>query len=651
MTLKTISYAHPMKRPKSLRPLLAFLTPFAYSYLILGAVVRVAIWSVFKTDARISERGLFSSLGVGLLNDAAQLVYIFTPMALLFALVSRRQLTKPLGTTLFALASFIGVASALFISIAEVLFWEEFESRFNLIAVDYLIYPTEVLGNIQESYPLPPILAGLVITTLIVWLPLWRIAKRKLRASLNELPDGRYRLRAAGVYTTMILPLALFFRSDTLSFSSNRAVNELSENGIATFFRAALSQEIDFHQFYKTLPSPKAFATVRSYYESLGERFSSSDPTSLVRRHEANMSGLGKLNIVILAQESLGAQFVGAYGDTRGLTPFLDSFSRESLMFKNAFATGTRTVRGLEAMAASFPPIPSESIVKRPGCENISTWGGVMRQHGYHTSFLYGGYGAFDNMNHFFGNNGFALSDRLDIPNPRFANIWGVSDEDLYSHAISYFDTLSHDDTKPFFSLIMSTSNHKPFTFREGVPGVPPSGGGRLAGIRYADFAISEFFRVAKTKPWFAKTIFIVMADHDSRVYGRAYVPVEHYRIPVFVYAPGLISPAVNEKVFSSLDLAPTILGLLGLEYSAPFYGVDVLNDRIPASRPVMFSHNHNIAWYEDEKLTVLGLQKQVKTFVYKDGKTTEIARDDVAGDLLAAHLQTAYELFKAHRY
>ena len=636
---------------KNLRPLIIFFRPFALAYLVLGAALRVGLWIAFRADSKVSERGLFTALALGVMNDAVQVLYLSVPFLIAFLCLPKWSLeTKGLKRTLCAL-SLLGVGVALFVSIAEVLFWEEFESRFNLIAVDYLIYPTEVLGNIWESYPMPLLLAGLSIATITIWLPLWKRAWTGL--STNSLGSETRFLRTRGLFTycAIVAPISLLFSAETLSVSPNRAVNELSKNGMASFFRAARSQEIEYHQFYKTLPDQLAYQRVRAYYTRWGAEYASPDLTNFKQHHATKPEGLGKLNVVLLVQESLGAQFVGAYGDSRHLTPFLDEFSKESLMFKNAYATGTRTVRGLEAIVASFPPIPSESIVKRPGCDNISTWGDTMRKHGYSTSFIYGGYGAFDNMNAFFGGNGFSLSDRLDVPNPRFGNIWGVSDEDLYSHAISYFDAISSQSNQPFFSVVLSTSNHKPFTFREGVPGVPTSGGGRLAGIRYADFSIGEFFKVAKTKSWFSNTIFVVIADHDSRVYGRAYVPVEHYRIPVFVYAPSKIQPQINEKVFSSMDLAPTILALLGLEYEAPFFGVDVMDPRVPASRPVMFSHNHNIAWYEGENLTVLGLNKEARSFSYKEGKTSESVLDENAAELLAAHLQSAYELFKAHSY
>lgn len=641
-----------MLNPHTLSLIRSVATPFAVAYLALGAVVRCVIWAVFGADSRISFKGLLLALLVGGANDLIALLYLAAPLLLIFSLIPKRRLAKRRGAVVLGGLSLAGVFGALFIAVAEVLFWEEFESRFNLIAVDYLIYPTEVLGNIRESYPLPLLLSALTLVALLVWLPLWRRSRRVLTDVETHHPSRRSRFAVAATSCIALVPLTLFYSSDTLRPSGNRAVNELSMNGSATFFRALLSHEIDFHQFYPSLPSSTAFETVRSYYRSLGETLSATDhPTSLVRHHTAGPRQIGKRNVVVLVQESLGAQFVGAYGDTRGLTPNLDALSKESLMFAHAFATGTRTVRGLEAIAASFPPIPSESIVKRRGSDNISNIGSILRQNGYTTSFLYGGYGMFDNMNTFFGSNGFSLLDRLDIKDPVFSNIWGVSDEDLFRAAIQHFDERSKANSGPFFSIVLSTSNHKPFTFRQGVPGVPPKGGGREAGVRYADFAIGEFLKAAREKEWFANTLFVIIADHDSRVYGRAHVPVEHYRIPVLFYAPGFIAPERNEKVFSALDFAPTLLGMLGIEYDAPFYGVDVLNAHIPASRPVMFSHNHNIAWYEGEKLTVIGLEKEVRSFHYRGGKTTPVETDHTAANLLTAQLQSAYELFMAHGY
>jgi phosphoglycerol transferase MdoB-like AlkP superfamily enzyme len=282
-----------------------------------------------------------------------------------------------------------------------------------------------------------------------------------------------------------------------------------------------------------------------------------------------------------------------------------------------------------------------------------------MAQLGYHTSFLYGGFGVFDNMNAYFGGNGFALSDRSDILHPRFANIWGVSDEDLFAHAIDYFDARAKEG-KPFFSIVMSTSNHKPYTFPGGVPGVQAAGGGRLAGVRYADHAIGEFFREARRHAWFENTLFIVAADHGARVYGKADLPLYSYEIPMLMLAPGKLAAREVQTPASQVDVAPTVLGLLGLPYEAPFFGEDVLHWPAGQPRTLLFNHNHDVAALRDGKLCVLGLHARTgcETYERLPGKpgpeTTRFTRvPDDAGliDLATAYYQTAYDLFQSGQY
>lgn len=626
-------------------PYRALLVPLGLFYVVLGAVVRIVLWGVFR-DAGFDPGDLVIALLTGLANDVVALAYLSLPISLLLLVLPQRLWAGRAARPVLLGVLYACVAFLLFVAVAEYLFFDEFESRFNLVAVDYLIYPTEVVGNIEESYPVWPLLGAIFVTGALVVVPLWRLARR----TIGEAPGFRARLLLLAANAALAGVCTLAVSSDTLSLAANRATNELGMNGASTFFRALRTAEIDYDDLYPTLPREQAFAIMRAHLGRMGGSFASDDPFSLVRSFPGRPDGLGKLNVVVISEESLGAQYVGTYGDTRGLTPIFDALATQGLVLANAYATGTRTVRGLEAMSASFPPIPSEAIVKRPGSEDISTWGRVMRGHGYQTSFLYGGFGAFDDMNHYFGSNGFALSDRLDIANPKFTNIWGVSDEDLMQHAVAYFDAAAAKGA-PFFSIVMTTSNHKPFTFPPGAPGVPESGGGREAGVRYADYAIGQFFAEAHTRPWFRNTLFVVIADHDSRVYGRAEVPVEHYRIPALLYAPGRLPASVVDKTFSNMDLAPTVLGLLGLPYAAPFYGVDVLDPKVPASRAVLFSHNHDVAIFQDDRLSLVGLRKSEQSFVLHDGRSTPVPLDRPALDLLTAYLQTAYELFRERRY
>jgi phosphoglycerol transferase MdoB-like AlkP superfamily enzyme len=254
-------------------------------------------------------------------------------------------------------------------------------------------------------------------------------------------------------------------------------------------------------------------------------------------------------------------------------------------------------------------------------------------------------------MNYFFENNGFSVLDRNDMERVRFENIWGVSDEDLFDRALAYYDE-RHSTGKPFFSLVMTTSNHKPFTFRDGVPGVPASGGGRAAGVRYADFALGYFLEEARKHDWFSNTLFVVVADHGARVYGKAEIPLRQYEIPMMFYAPAHLAPGMIETLTTQIDIAPTVLGLLGLEYEAPFFGTNVLACA-PCEQVALFSHNHDVAAFRDGKLAVLGLGKRQQVLAYD--RTLDsyrpVAPDPQLLDLTIAIYQTAYEQFQAHTY
>jgi phosphoglycerol transferase MdoB-like AlkP superfamily enzyme len=199
--------------------------------------------------------------------------------------------------------------------------------------------------------------------------------------------------------------------------------------------------------------------------------------------------------------------------------------------------------------------------------------------------------------------------------------------------------------------MVMSTSNHKPFTFPEGIPNVPAKGGGRHAGVRYADYAIGKFIEAARSRSWFNDTLFVIVADHGARVYGKTEIPLKTYRIPLLVYSPAHIQPQVVDTLTGQIDIAPTVLGLLGFAYQAPFFGQDVLHSP-GQQRVALFSHNHDVAAYRDGNLVVLGLNKSVATLHYDAASDsyTPIGEDPDLTQLAIAYFQTGYELFQDRR-
>lgn len=627
-----------------LRPIVAI----AALYLTTAVLLRLALWQAYGAEGHVglSEAPYF--LVVGIINDLFALTYLAIPLSLYLLLLPEKFLRSTFNRKFLSpIVLFVVLFFLLFLPAAEFLFFDEFDSRFNLVAVDYLMYPTEVIGNIRESYPIVPYLLIIALISLI----LLKALAPSLQPTFNQPVALKQKWRVLALHITTILSLSYFVSANSLWFSANRVSNEFASNGVSSFFRALATEEIDYNLYYPTVDRAEAYRNLRAYYQSLGEKYASaSDIYDLNRIHSAQPHALGKLNVVMLIEESLGAQYVDVYGNNRGLSPNFDRLSQQGLLFKNAYASGTRTVRGLEALSASFPPIPSESIIRRPKSENVANIGSVLRNIGYESLFIYGGFSIFDDMQRYFGGNRFSIVDRFNIRNPKFANIWGVSDEDLLAKSASTFDELAQKG-KPFFAMIMTTSNHKPFTFPPGIEGVPESGGGRDAGARYADYAIGKFFEEAKSHSWYSNTLFVVIADHDSRVYGRSYIPIEHYRIPLLMIAPGRLSPRVVESTINQIDVPTTILGLLGIDYVAPFYGVDVLDPRTPSNRPMPVSHNHNVALYQDGAITVLGLDKSVSRYAYGKDGTTQIAEDPESTRQAIAMFQTAYDAFQTEKY
>lgn len=639
--------------PAARRASLALLVPFAALtawYLTVGGLTRLWLWVRFGRELGVSVPALSWILPFGAAMDLLQALYLLAPLALLLWLAPDRwRRSRAMRTVLSYLAA-AWFATTAFIAVAEHYFFAEFNSRFNLVAVDYLIYPTEVAGDIWTEYPVIPIsLATLALSAL---------ATRAIGCHLATACAARTtRLTRSFVflpYLAVLVLAAATVDTDPLERTDNRIANELAANGISRFIQALRTSELDYHAHYASHAPARNLELLRREFAAAGSRFTRLDERRLDRSFPARPDGLGRLNVILVTSESFGAEFSRLYGSERHWTPEFDALAERGLWFRHVYASGTRTVRGLEAISASIPPIPTVSILRRPGYDRVATLGEVLEANGYHATFMYGGYGYFDNMNAFFAANGYEIVDRTDLTaKPRFENIWGVADEDLFDAVIAHADRLS-TRRKPFFIHVMTTSNHKPFTFRTGLEsrGIRSEGGGRESGVRYADYAQGRFMRMAATRRWFEDTLFVIVADHGARVYGREDIPMRSYEIPLLFYAPRHLPPRRIDVLTSQIDIAPTLLGLLGLPYTAPWFGRDVLHEheRAPVA---FFNHNHDVALYRNGTLAVLGLHGRVSDFTYSplDDRYSPARPDPALNALAVAYFQTAYELFRTGRY
>lgn len=588
--------------------------------------------------------------GTGTLLDLAVAMLLFLPCALWIAACPRRWWQARWQRCLFLGGTWFWWTLAIFVLQGEYWFFGEYTSRYNTVAIDYLHYWTEVSSNVAEMYPWKTIVAVSVLGAAGVTTALWKRFKPSSRAGLAP--------RVVGLGGWITATAALLWCASLLNLhaSSERVLNELSSNGLTSGAIALWTRELDYSHFFPTLPQDDAYARVRRLLGSNATVWSE-DPHS-IERHIAGDDTKQKLNVILLLEESLGSEFWGCLNDVppkKSMTPNLDRIANEeALLFTNLFADGNRTIRGIEGVLASFPPLPGDSLVARPKAHGCETLAATLGRDGYSSTFIYPGRGVFDGLGRFTLANGFdRFIEQKDFKSPVFTNTWGHCDEDLYDRVIEEARA-NHASRRPFFITALSVTNHQPFSFPAGRITEPNDRHSRKFAVKYVDYALGRFFDRAKKESFWNDTIFAVVADHGARIYGSQTVPILSYEIPLLIAGPAVVKSAERiDTLGCQLDIAPTLLGLIGRPYESTFFGRDLL---APAtSRFALLNHNRSIAIYHEPELVALSLGKVVERFTRVDRKTLtpqpmNPTADEAANDATAL-FQVADELYSQRRF
>lgn len=577
---------------------------------------------------------------IGLFYDLVVCSFFAIPVALYCWLMKDSWYQKkwqriPLYS-LFFLITLILVLNAC----AEIVFWDEFNVRFNFIAVDYLIYTTEVLGNIWESYNVPLIMAAVLLVVVLI---LFLVRKKITASQQGSMHFGK---RTVFFLVFMLLPVAGYFlvNNRIKNTSNNNYINELGGNGIYEFGTAFWNNEIDYNRFYLTRSDTANIAVLRNMLQAPNASFVA-DPLSIERQIK-NDSPEHKWNVVLISVESLSGDYLKRFGNKENITPYLDSLIPHGLWFEQFYASGTRTVRGLEALSLAIPPTPGQSIVRRPDNDDMFTMGSVLKGKGYDCHYIYGGNSFFDNMGKFFSNSSYTVLDQRDIPDSlvHHTTAWGVDDIAAFDFTLQQCDK-SFAAGKLFFNHIMTVSNHRPYTYPDGLIDIPPSTQSIAGAVKYTDYAINKFIKDAKQKPWFNSTLFVIVADHCSKSAGKTDLPVNRYHIPCLIYAPQLIKPMVEERLVSQIDLAPTVLGLMNLDYTSRFFGYDIYQLAQGKERAFISTYQ-DMGYIRDGKLVILSPQRMVKTFTpnFMTGiNTPSIGSDSLINEAISWYQGASY--------
>lgn len=544
---------------------------FTYTILIEMVVFVILLFSEHKM-VDFSFLSMVKTIGVLFLTSCVSFLYMMLPYTLYLLILPQKRINGRLDHFISIFMFFVYVYVTLFEETTSIIFWDEFSASFNFIAVDYLIYTHEVIRSIYHSYPVVWFLLGLLVATVLIVATTYKYLFTNM-----ESPKFGRRLFYTSIYVAFCALTFINVDINNLQISKNRFNNELSKESVYSLFSAFWKSELPYNDFYLTNDKTKNLKILQKELASPEAEFIS--PKNTIRSIDYDKRSK-KYNIILVMMENMSAKFLNENrpAGTMMLTPNLSKLSQESLFFPNTYATGTRAVRGVEAITLSVPPLPGMSIVRRPDNDNLHGLGDILQSKGYDNKWIYGGYGVFDNLNGFFKHNGFKTIDRIkwEKEDVHYDNLRGASDEDVLTKIIKEADK-SYLAEKPFLTMAMTLSNHSPYSFPEGRIDLAPRKSKRQGGVKYADYAIGKFIEEAKQKPWFDNTIFVFVANRAAGASQKDDLQLQNFHIPMMFYAPKIIHPQRIDTPVSQIDATPTLLGILKMEYDSRFYGKDIL--------------------------------------------------------------------------
>jgi phosphoglycerol transferase MdoB-like AlkP superfamily enzyme len=623
-----------------------FISPIILCFLSLLLIftlsrLSLAIWQHDRIES--GSDWLHLLLG-GMRIDISSLCYLLVLPALLHSMLSGEHLVGRIWAFVLRIWITLAFWLVVYLEVATPPFILEYDLRPNRLFVEYLIYPKEVFSMLWTGYKLELAIAVIVSIFTVRWS--WRYS-RYLVSNLRY-PKWYWRpVIGLAIVLIGVMGARSTFEHRPLNpamvaFSSDPLLNDLTLNSSYSVMFAIkqMSSEASAFKFYPKMDKKAIIADIKASMNVPAANFVSEQYPTLAF-HPASYKGKPK-NIVILLLESHGAQFVSKLGG-RNLSPEMDHLIDESWALTNLYATGTRSVRGIEAVTAGFSPTPARAVVKLGKSQtNFFTIADLLKKRGYLTQFIYGGESHFDNMKRFFLGNGFTdIQDAPTFTNPKFVGSWGASDEDLYAKADTQFSKM-HQAGKPFFSLVFSSSNHSPFEFPDNtITLVNTPKATRENAVKYADYALGKFFAKAKRSSYWNDTVFLVVADHDARTYGNQAIPLKHFHIPALILGGG-VTAHLDNRLASQLDLPPTLLSLAGISAVHPMIGHDLTQEVAPQQQRILMQRDKNFAWM-DAKHDVVIFQPEKKPLTYHyDAKADQLMAKDLPPSIVHQALANA---------
>lgn len=472
------------------------------------------------------------------------------------------------------------------ISLANIPYFLYFFKNLNSSIWNWTEYGATTLGMLfGEPAYYPPMLAFLLLVAAMVWLSRFQPKQPAERPTLRTATA----VLAGGLCLTGLCVFGIRGRMgynpikvSAAYYCDDAFLNQLGINPAFNLLTSTLDDRRPENRRLALMEDAQALGEAQ---RMLGRKGTARQPLLYKLKGNKDCPTAG-FNVVIILMESMSSDLMG-----QGQTPFLDSLARQSVYFPNTFSAGNHTNHGLYATLYSYPALMFRNMMKGSYTPRYSGLPTVLRKHGYETLFFMTHEKQYDNMEAFFRTNGFReVYGQEDYPRDKVANSFGVQDDFLYSYALRRLDQTD----APFLATLLSISNHPPYVIPAHFK--PRSEKPELQIVEYADWSLKQFFREARKRAWFDRTIFVLLGDHGKLV-GRPAneMPDCLNHIPLIFYSPAL-TPQTRGQWALQMDVQPTLLALLGMEAGQNNFGTDLLSRQ----RPCAFYTSDNLITARD---------------------------------------------------
>lgn len=573
----------------------------ALVFIVLFAVARgLLLWRNHELLGDIPTADVITAFATGFRFDLIMTCYALAPLVIAMLLPSGLSRRRWCNNWLIGVALLYSFLAAL-----ELDFYREFHARLNSLVFQYIKEdPKTVVNMLWYGFPVLRYLALCVALTGICAWAIWRIDRATRKPQAQSVSYGmRLVLALVLVFATAACSRGTFRSGPPLRWADaykteHLFTNHLALNGSFTLLKAA-QQEIkksDKNPWLKMMPDAQALQLVQENWVMPQEKLIDPKSLPLFRHVTAPLKATASpyKNVVLIIDESFSAQRTGVFGNTQQITPRFDELAHEGLLFERFFSQGTHTHQGMFATAACFPNLPHyEYLMKQPqGLNNFSGITKLLAARGYASLYVYNGDFAWDNQSGFFGAQGMQrFIGRHDFVNPRFSDrTWGVSDEDMFDRGFEELAKLQQSG-KPYFALLQTLSNHAPYALPPQLPMPEVTVNGQrdehLTAMRYNDYALGVFFDRVKAfsrdnpQISFDNTLFVFLGDHGFGG-GEQITDIDLWRfhVPLLIWGKDIQQRYGKTRtvVGSQVDVAPTIMGILGGDYEHHCWGRDLLS-------------------------------------------------------------------------